>query len=106
MLLIDPFLGISDTLYRMRIGTVSLRHSWPRDMFTLSGSWQDQDPVSYSSLAVQEAPRSGIYATFSWGHEINPRTSTIATVNTGHHLQHADLADQTTIPSPGRWCTG
>ena len=40
----QSFLGLSDTLYRMRIGTASLRHHWPRDVLTLSGTCRVRIP--------------------------------------------------------------
>ena len=52
VVLINSFLGLSDTLYRMRVGTVSLRHHWPRDVFTLSGTWQSQDPITSANNTV------------------------------------------------------
>lgn len=82
VVLINPFLGLSDTLYRMRIGTMSLRHQWPRDSFTLSGTWQDQTPVTSGGNAFVNA-NQGTYATFTWGHEFSPRTTGFATVQYG-----------------------
>jgi len=83
VVLINPFLGLSDTLYRMRIGTLSLRHRWPRDAFTLSGTWQNQDPISSGSTAVPISSSRGAYASFSWAHEFSPRTTGVAAVQYG-----------------------
>jgi uncharacterized protein (PEP-CTERM system associated) len=84
VMLIYPFLGLSDTLYRMRIGTVSLSHRWPRDVLTLSDTWQAQDPVSSSTTAVTISSSNGTYATLNWAHEFSPRTSAVATMQYGH----------------------
>jgi uncharacterized protein (PEP-CTERM system associated) len=84
VVLINPFLGLSDALYRMRVGTVSLRHHWPRDVLTLSGTWQSQDPITSASNAVSVTTSRGIYATLSWGHEFTPRTTGVATAQYGH----------------------
>ena len=60
VVLINPFLGLSDTLYRMRVGTVSLRYQWPRDVLTLSGTWQSQEPITSAINAgpVSTTPRN------------------------------------------------
>jgi uncharacterized protein (PEP-CTERM system associated) len=84
VLLINPFLGVFNTLYRMRIGTVALTYRWPRDVFTLSGSWQTQDPVSTASTALSVSSSNGTYATLNWTHELSPRTTGGATVQYGH----------------------
>jgi uncharacterized protein (PEP-CTERM system associated) len=81
--LINPFLGLSDTLYRMRIGTASLRHHWPRDVLTLTGTWQSQDPMTSANNAVSVASTRGTYATLSWGHELSPRTTGVAAAQYG-----------------------
>ena len=81
--LINPFLGLSDTLYRMRIGTASLRHHWPRDVLTLTGTWQSQDPMTSANNAVSVASTRGTYATLSWGHELSPRTTGVAADSMG-----------------------
>jgi uncharacterized protein (PEP-CTERM system associated) len=84
VLLINPFLGLSDTLYRMRVGTASLRYHWPRDVLTLSGTWQSQDPITSASNAVSVFTSRGTYATLSWGHDFSPRTTGVATAQYGH----------------------
>jgi uncharacterized protein (PEP-CTERM system associated) len=84
VVLINPFLGLSDALYRMRVGTVSLRHHWPRDVLTLSGTWQSQDPMTSANNAVSVASTRGTYATLSWAHELSPRTTGVATAQYGH----------------------
>lgn len=83
VVLIDSFLGLSDTLYRTRLGTASLRYSWPRDVFTLSGTYQSRDPVSSSSAAVTPIASRGAYATFNWTHEFSLRTTGGATLQYG-----------------------
>jgi uncharacterized protein (PEP-CTERM system associated) len=83
IVLINSFLGLSNTLYRMRVGTVSLRHYWPRDAFTLSSTWQAQDPVTSASNTLPVSSSNGIYATFSWAHEFSPRTTGTASVQYG-----------------------
>jgi uncharacterized protein (PEP-CTERM system associated) len=82
--LINPFLGLSDALYRMRVGTVSLRHHWPRDVLTLSGTWQSQDPVTSANSTVSVPSSIGTYATLSWAHEFSPRTTGVAAAQYGH----------------------
>jgi uncharacterized protein (PEP-CTERM system associated) len=67
----------------MRIGTASLRHHWPRDVLTLSGTWQSQDPMTSANNAVSVASTRGAYATLSWGHELSPRTTGVATAQYG-----------------------
>jgi uncharacterized protein (PEP-CTERM system associated) len=84
VLLINPFLGLSDTLYRMRVGTTSLQYHWPRDVLTLSGTWQSQDPITSATNAVPVTTSRGIYATLSWGHDFSPRTTGVATAQYGH----------------------
>ncbi|HTE36799.1 MAG TPA: TIGR03016 family PEP-CTERM system-associated outer membrane protein, partial [Reyranella sp.] len=84
VVLINSFLGLSNTLYRMRIGTVSLNHRWSRDVFTLSGSWQAQDPVTSANNTPPVSSTSGLYATFNWAHDFSPNTTGAATVQYGH----------------------
>ena len=84
VVLINPFLGLSDTLYRMRVGTVSLRHQWPRDVLTLSGTWQSQDPITSANNTVSVSTSRGTYATLNWGHDFSPRTTGVATAQYGH----------------------
>ncbi len=84
VLLINQFLGLSDTLYRMRVATASLQYHWPRDVLTLSGTWQSQDPITSASNAVSVTTSRGTYATLSWGHEFSPRTTGLATAQYGH----------------------
>ncbi|HEY2255556.1 MAG TPA: TIGR03016 family PEP-CTERM system-associated outer membrane protein [Variovorax sp.] len=84
VVLINPFLGLSDALYRMRVGTASLRHHWPRDVLTLSGTWQSQDPITSANSSVFVVTSRGTYATLSWGHEFSPRTTGLAAVQYGH----------------------
>jgi hypothetical protein len=83
VVLINSFLGLSDTLYRQRTGTVSLRYHWPRDTFTLSGTWQSQDPVTSASTVAPAVASHGIHATFNWRHEFSARTTSVATVQYG-----------------------
>lgn len=84
VLLINSFLGLSNTLYRTRVGEVTLRHSWPRDTFTLSASWQSQDPITSAINTVPVAASSGVYGNFTWSHEFSPRTTGVATLQYGH----------------------
>jgi uncharacterized protein (PEP-CTERM system associated) len=84
VVLINPFLGLSDALYRLRAGTVSLRYHWPRDSLTLSGTWQSQEPITTANNTVSMATTRGTYATLSWGHDFSPRTTGVATVQYGH----------------------
>ncbi|MBR0670166.1 TIGR03016 family PEP-CTERM system-associated outer membrane protein [Neoroseomonas soli] len=86
VLLVNPFFPVQNALFRTRTATVTLRQSWPRDIFTLSGSWQDRDPVSAAPGTVA-TPETGGYATFSWAHDLSPRTTTIATVQYGRIKQ-------------------
>lgn len=87
ILLVNPFLGVSNALYRMRLATVTLRQNWERDTFTLSGAWQDSEPVS-SAPGSPAAPQTGGYATFSWAHELTSRTTGIATLQYGRITQN------------------
>jgi len=87
VVLINSFLGLSDTLYRMRVGTVSLRYQWPRDGLTLSGTWQSQEPVTaaFGTFGPGPVPTTvGAYATLSWAHDLTPRTTAVATAQYGH----------------------
>jgi uncharacterized protein (PEP-CTERM system associated) len=83
VVLINSFLGLTNTLYRMRNGTVSLRHHWERDAFTLSGTWQTQDPITSAFNTLPVSSSNGIYATFNWAHELSPRTTAGATAQYG-----------------------
>jgi len=83
VMLINSFLGLSNTLYRMRIGTVSLSHRWPRDTFTLSGTGQIQDPITAANTALLGTSSNGLYATFGWTHEFSPNTTGAATMQYG-----------------------
>ncbi len=84
VVLINAFLGLTNTLYRMRTGTVSLNHRWTRDNFTLSGTWQDQDPVTSASSTMLGTSSNGGYAAFSWAHDFSPNTTGTATAQYGH----------------------
>lgn len=83
VVLINSFLGISNTLYRLRLGTASIRHHWARDAFTLSGTWQEQIPLTSANNAFNVGTNSGVYAGFSWAHEFSPRTTGVATAQYG-----------------------
>ena len=82
VVLINSFLGLSNTLYRMRVGTASLTITGRRDGSTLSGTWQALDPVT-SANGTLPASSNGIYATFNWAHEFSPNTTGMATVQYG-----------------------
>lgn len=83
VVLIDSFLGLSDTVFRTRLGTASLRYTWPRDVFTLSGTYQSRDPVSSANAAVPAFSTRGAFASFNWAHEFSPRTTGVATLQYG-----------------------
>lgn len=83
VLLVNSFLGLSNTLYRMRLGTASLRHHWTRDAFTLSATWQQQIPITSASNSVSVSSNSGVYAGLSWAHEFSPHTTGVATAQYG-----------------------
>ena len=83
VVLVNSFLGLSNTLFRMRDATVTLRHHLPRDAFTLSGTWQTQDPYTTADNTPSLSSSNGIYGTFSWAHEFSPRTTGVATVQYG-----------------------
>jgi hypothetical protein len=87
--LINSFLGISNTLYRLRMGTASIRQNWARDAFTLSGTWQEQIPLTSGNNAFNIGTNSGVYAGISWAHEFSPRTTGVATAQYGW-LQYAE----------------
>lgn len=84
VVLINSFLGLSNTLYRMRVGTVSLNHHWPRDTVTLSGTWQTQDPITSANSTVFATSSNGIYGTLSWAHQFSPRTTGVASAQYGN----------------------
>lgn len=81
--LFNSFLGQSNTLYKMRTGTASLRYSWPRDTFTLSGTYQSQIPITSANPAVATTTNRGAYGTFSWAHEFSRRTTGVAILQYG-----------------------
>lgn len=83
VVLINSFLGISNTLYRLRLGTASIRHHWARDAFTLSATWQEQIPLTSANNAFNVGTNSGVYAGFSWAHDFSPRTTGVATAQYG-----------------------
>ncbi len=83
VVLINSFLGLSNTLYRMRMGTATLRHYWPRDAFTLSATWQEQTPITSAINTVPVSASNGVYATLNWAHEISPRTTGMASAQYG-----------------------
>jgi uncharacterized protein (PEP-CTERM system associated) len=83
VVLINSFLGVFDTLFRARVGTVSLTHHWPRDAFTLSGTWQSQDPITSASNINPVSSSNGVYGTFNWAHAFAPTTTGVATVQYG-----------------------
>lgn len=84
VVLINSFLGLTDTLYRMRTGTMALRYRWPRDVFTLSGTWQAQDPITSALNSAPASSSNGIYGALNWAHEFSPRTIGGAQVQYGH----------------------
>ncbi|WP_219762138.1 TIGR03016 family PEP-CTERM system-associated outer membrane protein [Roseomonas alba] len=93
VILINSFLGVSTTLYRLRTGTASIQHQWPRDVFTLSGTWQDGEPIS-SAPGEPSSPQRGGYATFSWGHELTARTTTAVSVQYGRIAKNQVSSDE------------
>ena len=87
VILINPFLGVSNALFRLKTASASLQQRWSRDVFTLSGSWQDGEPVSSTPGETAFAQRGG-YVTFNWAHELTPRTTGIATAQYGRISQN------------------
>lgn len=83
VVLMNSFLGLSNTLYRLRLGTASVRHHWARDAFTLSATWQDQSPITSANNGFNVGANSGVYAGFSWAHDFSPRTTGVATAQYG-----------------------
>src|SRR5690606_29806328 len=83
VVLVNSFLGMTNTLYRMRVGTATLYHHWQRDAFSLSATWQQQIPVTSDSNSPNVTTNTGIYGTVSWTHAFSPRTSGTATAQYG-----------------------
>lgn len=84
VVLVNSFLGLSNTLYRMRLGTVSLSHYWPRDTVSLSATWQQQIPITSSSNAVNITTSTGVYGSVRWAHEFSPRTTGVVAAQYGY----------------------
>ena len=83
VVLINSFLGLSNTLYRLRMATATLRHFWPRDSLTLSATWQEQTPITSAINTFPVSANNGIYATLNWAHEFSPRTAGMASAQYG-----------------------
>lgn len=78
----DQFFGTQGGLIRTRRGTVSVTATWPRDRVTLALIHEQRRPVASAPGALAFAQR-GTSVSLSWGHEITPRTSSVAAVQYG-----------------------
>lgn len=84
VILVNPFFDASNGLFRTRNANVTLSQTWPRDVLSISATWQDRTPVSSASAQGAAATaQTGGYITFTWVHDLAPRTTTIATLQYG-----------------------
>lgn len=92
----DSPLSAQGGVLRVKSGTVSLTQVWERDRFTLAATYEDRTPVAATSgtTAQQQTSLSG---TFSWAHELGPRTSTINSVQYG--VSESNVTGDTTRTS-------
>jgi uncharacterized protein (PEP-CTERM system associated) len=91
---VNPFFSVSNALFRTRTGSLTIRHTLPRDVVTLSATWQDRDPVSAAPGTVATA-QTGTYATLSWARDVAPRTLAVGTVQYGRITQdNPDAGDE------------
>ena len=89
----DSFLGTQSSLQRVRRGVVSISQTWPRDVITLSFSYEQRRPIAVAAgnTAVQQRGTSG---TLSWSHMFTPSTAFIGSVQYGRFDQPSGLAGQ------------
>jgi uncharacterized protein (PEP-CTERM system associated) len=85
---VQPFanslLGIQSSLMRVKTGTATITQNWDRDTFGLTLLREERKPVSIDVGTFTEAT-SGTSASFSWGHELTPATSTSAFLQYGSY---------------------
>jgi len=89
----DSFLGAQSSLQRVRRGTVSISQAWPRDIITLSFSYEQRRPIAVilGSTAVQQR---GTSASLSWSHSLTPSTNFIGSVQYGRFDQPGGVVGQ------------
>ena len=87
----NTFFPVQSGLFRTKRGSVVIRQTWPRDSISLSVQYQDQTPVSVVP-GTQSFPQTSTIGSLSWGHELTPRTTAIATVQYGRTTSSATPA--------------
>jgi uncharacterized protein (PEP-CTERM system associated) len=89
----DSFLGTQSSLQRVRRGTVAISQAWPRDIITLSFSYEQRRPIALAlgSTAVQQR---GTSATLTWSHVLTPATTFIGSLQYGRFDQPGGVAGQ------------
>lgn len=72
----DSFQGAQSSLQRIRRATASLSQSWPRDVITLTYSYEQRRPISIEQGSVSFAQTSSSIG-LSWSHALTPNTNAI-----------------------------
>lgn len=78
----DSFLALQGSLLRVRRAALSVSQTWPRDSFTVTVVQEQRRPISTAPGTTSFSQR-GTSGSFTWAHELTPRTTGIAYVQYG-----------------------
>lgn len=78
----SSILGIQSNLVRTRSALASIVQSWPRDVFALNFSYQQQTVVSLAP-GVAAFPQKSTLGSFVWSHSLTDRTTSTAFLQFG-----------------------
>jgi uncharacterized protein (PEP-CTERM system associated) len=91
-------LGVQGGVLRVKSGNLTLSQIFPRDTLTLSFTYEDRTPVAITP-GVTTQSQTLLSGTFSWGHQLTERTSTINFVQYG--TTEASVAGDSTFTTFG-----
>jgi uncharacterized protein (PEP-CTERM system associated) len=75
-------LGVQSSLFRSRTATASIVQSWPRDVFALTVSQEEQTPLSVVQGVISN-PQKATSGSFVWSHSLTERTASTAFLQFG-----------------------
>lgn len=78
----SSFLGVQNSLVRLRLASAAIVQNWPRDTIAFGFSYQEQRPISVATGTAAFEQR-GTSGTITWAHELTPRTMATAYLQYG-----------------------
>lgn len=78
----SSFLGVQNSLMRLRIASAAVVQSWPRDTIALGFSYQEQTPLS-TAIGTASFAQTGTSGSLTWAHELTQRTLATAYLQYG-----------------------